>query len=271
VSRARNGDHDGALADLEWTVRVRGDDIQLDPSFGASYGHRGVRRAKAGEHADAISDLTRGIALTPADTSFREERGKCYFALGDYDRAAADFEILRRMNPAAPLDGSFFIAFVHRAKARLAKGDFVGAVADFDVAVAVDAQHRQDPSYAAAYLARCQHLLGEQKWEAALADFERAAGAKADVEVPATLHVAYCARAQSRHSRGRTEHAMGDLARAIKLAPQEAEPYALRGRLHMDRMDFADALKDLEQAVALDAARQEALGPLIQEARQAIR
>jgi len=271
VARARRGEHDGALEDLEWTVRQRGNDLTVDPGFGASYGHRGVRRSKAGEHADAIADLTRGIALAPTETLYREERGKCYFALGDYDRAAGDFELLRRVNPAAELAPEFFAAFGHRAKARLAKGDFLGAVADFEVAVAVDPEAKSDPAYAGAYLSRCQHLLAEKKYEAALADWERAAAAKPDVLIPPALHVAYCTRAQSRHARGKTDHAMNDLVRAMKVAPQDAEAYALRGRIHMDRMDFADALKDLEKALSLDASRKDALAPLVEEARQAMR
>lgn len=270
IARAARGDHDGALADLEWSLGQRADK-PIDPAFGASFGDRGKRRQQVGQYAEAIADLTRAIALVPKETSFRDARGRCYFELEDFDRAAADFELLRRMNPAAEMEGRLFGAFVHRAKARLQHGDVVGAVGDFEVAVANDAAFKQDPAYVQAYTARCAQLLKEQKHEAALADWERVTAVKSDAPAPAGLHLAYCARAQARHSRNKTDLAMNDLARAVKLAPNDAQAYAVRGRILVERMDYADAAKELEQALKLDPSRKDDLGPLLDEARQAMK
>ena len=38
---------------------------------------------------------------------------------------------------------------------------------------------------------------------------------------------------------------------------------AIRGKVHSERMDYADAVADLERAIALDASRKAALQPEI--------
>jgi Tfp pilus assembly protein PilF len=57
---------------------------------------------------------------------------------------------------------------------------------------------------------------------------------------------AYCARAQIRLQRGKTDTALKDLARALELDPRNCGGHALRGTVHSERMDYADAMRTSE-------------------------
>jgi tetratricopeptide (TPR) repeat protein len=95
--------------------------------------------------------------------------------------------------------------------------------------------------------------------ELALADLERALKINPALPANPRLGASFCARAQLRLQRGKTELALKDLARALELNPGNAEAHAVRGAVHGQRMDYADALADLQKAVELDPARKGAL------------
>ena len=157
------------------------------------------------------------------------------------------------------------MAFGDRARGRIERDDYLGAVGDFEMAAKVNPEVEQDPEFANALLARCDLYLRQQKHELALADLEKALRISPGLVVQPHLGGAYNARALLRLQRGKADQALEDLARALELDPGNAEAHAIRGAVHRDRMDYADALADYKRAVELDPARKAALQPEIEK------
>jgi tetratricopeptide (TPR) repeat protein len=199
--------------------------------------------------------------LAPSETAYRELRANAFFQLGEAERAAGDIELLLKLKPDAKVDPMVLMAFGDRARARMERGDMIGAVTDFEIAVKVNPEIEQDPQFANALLARCDLMLSQHKNELALADLEKALRINPELVVQPHLGSVYCARAQGRLQRGKTDQ------RALELDPNLADAYAVRGNVHKERMDYADALADLEKAVQLDPSRSGELQPEIQKIR----
>jgi tetratricopeptide (TPR) repeat protein len=162
------------------------------------------------------------------------------------------------------------MTFGERAKGRAGRGDVLGAVADFEIALRVNPEIQQDPDYANALLGRCGAYLEQKKFEPALADLERALAAQPNLVVQPHIAQAYCARAQLRMAKKKNDLALQDLARALEIDPKCAEAHQIRGAIHRDRMDFADALTDFQKAVQLDPSRRGQLAPEIAKIKSMI-
>jgi tetratricopeptide (TPR) repeat protein len=77
--------HDRALADYETVLKLETSDPR------GLYG-RGRLRTRAGNHAAAISDLSRAISATPERLEARFARAHSLAALEDFDAAIADYD-----------------------------------------------------------------------------------------------------------------------------------------------------------------------------------
>jgi tetratricopeptide (TPR) repeat protein len=102
---------------------------------------------------------------------------------------------------------------------------------------------------------RCALYLKQGKPELALGDLERALRLQPGLPVPPETAGAYLARAKTRLGKGKPDLAIQDLGQAIRLDAKLAEAFQLRASIHRERMDFADALADLERASKADPAR----------------
>lgn len=69
----------------------------------------------------------------------------------------------------------------------------------------------------------------------------------------------YCAAAQVEFARGHGELGQAYLQRAMEWAPTDYEPYRLRGRIKLERKDYAAALDDLDRALKLGGNRYDIL------------
>ena len=183
---------------LDEAIRAFDRAIALDPSFGEAYRQRASAYEAKRQIKEAISDLTRAIALFPPSlvgAIYRDrgkawtkigfapnaiedfsnaikysatdawayfERGRVYQGIKSLDKAVADFSEAIRIAPT-----SFPSAYYERGRVWGAKGMGREAIADFTKAIELH------PNYAQAYYARALTfvVLGER--ERALADFEK--------------------------------------------------------------------------------------------------
>jgi tetratricopeptide (TPR) repeat protein len=108
-----------AQGDFAWeSVRQR---LELDRGAKSSmdYYSRGRYYRRLGQTAKAILHWERAVLLTPNQFAFRVALGNAYYALGQYDRAAEQFQAALRINPEA----EEVRQFLEMVAARLKSGD----------------------------------------------------------------------------------------------------------------------------------------------------
>lgn len=220
------GDTDAAL--VKWA-----EIIAKYPNYLPAYAMRAELLDKRGEGEAALAELDRYVERSPTDARGYLRRAKLYEARGDGERALANF---RR---AAQLDPTSTEAHLGVAQALSAKGDARGAAR----AYAKAAEEVFDD--AASYEMRgFMHFVAGQE-ELALADYEAAVAL--DPQNPDTLAWRGLCRLRLR----RFDEAIADYTRLISMRPGEARGYRRRGEALVLSGKPADALRDLERAIAI--------------------
>ena len=102
--------------------------IELGGQFAAAYLIRGIHHAEQRDYRAAISDFTQSFDLIPTGTALYN-RGTIFLELGDHASAMADLDRAIAMQPMPPQ------AYVNRALARLANGEGANALTDLDLGV----------------------------------------------------------------------------------------------------------------------------------------
>jgi len=305
--RHRAKDPAGALADVDralalapgWRPRSlrgavlhelgRGQEAlaELDAVVAADAGSPDVLSARAqvrqslSDHAGAVEDLGRALALEGADVlALHLLRARSLSELGDLSGALADLDEAVAASPEGDVR-----ALIDRVELRRQRGDGPGVVADStrliermpanhgawhglgvgrllvgDVAGAMKALDRAielagETASAGSSLqhrAACHRAAGDH--EATLADLSHAVALRPDLW--GAWHDLGLARSQLKDLQGAREAH----TRAIELAPgkDRIAPLIARAALHRGAKDFALALADLDQAVALDPGRWDA-------------
>ena len=165
----------------------------------AAYRHRGLARADAGAHDQAILDLTEALRLDPDDAVAFDTRAHSRLAKGATDQAIADFSSAMRLQPK---NVSFIIA---RGHAFLVKGNVDAAIIDFSDAI------RINPSSASAYNNKGLAWRKKDNLDQALSDFTMA------ISLNPIYAVAYLNRGYAYESKGAKAEAVADLSRALQL------------------------------------------------------
>lgn len=128
-------------------------------------------------------------------------RGAEWAAMGDYDRAIADYDAVIRLNPRSA------VAFFNRGAAWAHKGEPDRAIGDYDAAI------RLDPKEPTAYGGRAVEWAVKGDYARAIADFDTAI--RLDPMSANTLF----GRGRTRFYSGEFQRAAADLERAHKLNP----------------------------------------------------
>ncbi len=89
-------------------------------------------------------------------------------------------------------------------------------------------------------------------------------------EASAGMADAYSRWADGLHLDGSVDEALAVLGEALRAFPQSPALHLRRGRVLVERQAFADAVADLEAAVALDPSLASQAAPLLEEARRAL-
>lgn len=174
-------------------------------------------------------------APDPAAAVAAWERGRAWYAKGDYDRALAEYDAAVRLDPANPA------SFLSRGCARGQKRQWAEAVADFDEVVRLSPRNAwgfYNRGYARAQLGE----LGK-----AIRDFDEA------VRLDPRHALAFHNRGNARFDSGDLDRAVADYDAAARLDPTHAPTFLARGAARAAKRDYAAAERDFSAAARLDA------------------
>ncbi len=222
-----------ATGDIEAALAAWAAIIESYPNYLQAYVMRAQLLGKRGDKEAAVAELDRFVERSPTDASGYLERAKVYHEQGDDERALANF---RR---AAQLDRTSTEAHMGMAQALAAKGDARGAARAFAQAaeeVLGDAESYDMRGF--------MHFVSGQE-ELALADYE------ASLALSPNQPDALSWRGLCRLRLKRYDAAIADFTRLISARPSEARGYWRRGEALVCLGKPAEALRDLERAIAL--------------------
>jgi serine/threonine-protein kinase len=250
-------ENDKALADAEKA-------IQLDPKLGLAHAYRGYALAQQGKKAEArqafdqalqlspddpevynsraaapgeepeqaISDLTRAIALAPGFPEYMCNRSQNYLRLGKDKEALDDItEALRRSPKAAP-------AHVSQGEYYYNHGDLDQALKGYEAAIQVN------PYYAMAYQRKAQVLFDKGRRDDAMRACEEAIRLRPRYQPVYKLRgliLLYSFRDYQR--------AITDFDQALRLRGEDSEAQAGRGAAYCELQQYDDAIRDCSEAV----------------------
>src|SRR5437588_697136 len=92
IARARQGQHDRAIADFDEATR-------LNPADARAHQGRGDSYTDKGEYDKAIADHTEAIRLDAASVAAYVGRGQAFHRKGAHDQAIADYSEAIRLDP----------------------------------------------------------------------------------------------------------------------------------------------------------------------------
>lgn len=118
LKKLLSGNLEGALADLDFAIRISPDDSSL-------YTDRGFARERSDDLKGAMADWNRAIALDPTNAVAYSNRGGARLDQGD--TAGANADLLKAVE-LAPRSAS---AYMHLANAENIQRDFMNAWADY--------------------------------------------------------------------------------------------------------------------------------------------
>jgi serine/threonine-protein kinase len=213
--------------------------IEHDHTLGAeALNRRAIARFSQGDPAGALDDFSQAVALAPGYAEAWNNSGLVRQVLGRLGEALADFDQALAARPDYPE------ALTNRGRARQALGDLAGARADLDWALAC----ASGPFVASVLHNRAALRQAQGDLAAALADLNLAL--RIDPEHTAS----YVCRGLARKEAGDLSGARADLDAALERAAphNQATVYHARGGVRVLQNDFAGAIADYDQAIALE-------------------
>jgi Tfp pilus assembly protein PilF len=211
------------------------DDVEIR-SEARDHWVRGTSRFAHGDFKGALGDFDRALEIHSEYAEAWNNRGATHLALGNHARALADF------GRAVEINTRYAEAYNNCGFVRQAMGDQAGALADFDRAVEIH------PGYAEALSNRGAVRHAMEDFEGALQDFDCALAI-----TPDNLDTCF-RRGSTRHASGDYNGAVEDYTHVLMHLPHEAAApvYHDRGVVRISLREFAEAVADFDQAIAID-------------------
>ena len=261
------GEIDRGITDFDQAIRI-------NPSHTRAFIDRGNAFRGKGLYDRAIADYDQAIKLDPKNAFVFNNRGNAYFSKKDYDRAIADLDESLRINPNQPfmfnfrgnvyyakkeldraiadydqaikLDPNYAFGFLSRGNTYYLKKDYDRAIADYDQAI------RISPNLARAYNSRGNVYSSKGEFERAVADFDQVIRLE-----PSAL--AYAGRCLSRATIGQAQEALADCNEAVKLQPNNPQPWGTRAFVYFKLGQLDNAIADYNAALRIDPKRAQSL------------
>jgi tetratricopeptide (TPR) repeat protein len=228
-------DYAGALEDYS-------DAIRLAPHDSLGYLRRGNCKYELKNFVGAISDFSQAIALDPRAADGFLGRGTVKIQLHQLPAAIAD------LDKAVSLASWSASVYITRGHARQQAKDQEGAMLDFTKAIELGSH----PPLG--YLLRANLELQQREPDEALADANKA------IESDSINFLGFLIRAGAEYELRDLSAALADADEAVKLGPQQAECYGIRGEIKLTLgNDFDGAGEDLRHMLNLNSNSEPAL------------
>ncbi|MGV3731569.1 MAG: tetratricopeptide repeat protein [Sphingopyxis sp.] len=223
---------DDALRDLNKAIR-------LDPSNNFAYHNRAAVRLKNGDEKGGLADLNEAIRLAPFNAKAILDRALLFTRQGHDGEADPEFDRAIRINPSLAPD-----AYARRGQWWFDKQNYVRAEQDFDKLVALQ------PT-----VADWLHLRGYARYQAGsvkegIDDYD--AAAKIDPKNPVYQNSRCWGRALASQE---LDVALDACNQAVSLSPSSQQRAAFldsRGRVHLARKEYAEAISDYEAVLLIE-------------------
>lgn len=210
--------------------------IRLKPDYAHAYRSRADCYWRLGDYAKALADYSEVIRLTEGDERADAycDRGLTHQDAGNLAEAIADFGLALQMLPSSR------DAFRRRGVAHALAGNPEQALSDLTRAI------RLDPGDDAAYLERGRVFARRKDYPRALHDFQKAIRLCPQWEQP------YQERAALYLEMGEPTQALGDCEVLLRLYPEFAEAYRLRAEVFAALGEEEKARQDRARADKLE-------------------
>lgn len=147
---------------LQNSITLFNQSIELDPLFKEAYLSRGVAYRKLGNNTAAIDDYSRAIELDPQYSAAYLNRGVAKSRLADYKGALEDYSKAIKFQP------NYLAAYLNRANLKIQKKDYKGAIDDLNKAIEIK------PNSHKAYFSRGRAYSSVDQYDAAIEDYTKA-------------------------------------------------------------------------------------------------
>jgi tetratricopeptide (TPR) repeat protein len=181
-----------------------------------------------------IQDFDEAIRLCPTDAVLYYERGRSYYALGDYERAIKDYDEAIRLTPGASY------AFVARGEVKVDQKEWDLAMKDFSEAI------RFDPKNVSARRSRARAWSSRGDDDKAIADYEEI------VAIDPTDHIAWWSLGSLWYRKKAYDEAIKNYNAVIRLKPNFQAAYIDRGDAWRCKKEYGKALGDYDEAIWLE-------------------
>jgi len=217
--------------------------LSYDPTFDEAYLARAEAAYSLRDDAACAADAAAYSSLRPKETDGRELAMLCLERAGDLRGAEAEGLKIVKLKPDS------HAAYWRLGRVYAAQGLHGRALKSISEAIRLNPDR---PAYYLDRAAACAALgdhLGEARDYAAALEWKE----------PASDPANYRRLAAALHRTGELERGLAVAGEAVRLQPEGAANYELRGRLRAESGDLDGARRDLRAAAALDPARAEEL------------
>jgi tetratricopeptide (TPR) repeat protein len=218
------GQRSDALNDFDRAIRLKTDDPSL-------YAERAELLYQQKAYQNAITDCDKVLSLDAGFAAVRGLRGECYAALGDTEKALADFAQALQEDPDHAPD--YLMA---RASLQLDCENYTGVIADCNQALSLFQDH--------AAALRLRGLAHRELHNLDQADRDLSESLRLDDRSILT----WLARATIRLDLKQYSAAAQDCETVIKLAPQ-TRAFTLRGICRQNLNDLPGSIADFNEAI----------------------
>lgn len=156
LNRAESGDVQGAIAELDWALK-------LDPQDPKALACRAAVRIKQGNWQGAIADCNRAIQGGGADATLYRYRARARLEMGDRAGALTDLDQALAQDDQNPL------LWLARGDAQQALGNYSAAIGDYNQALELGGDRP------AILLLRAQAAVRQENLKQAIEDYQTAA------------------------------------------------------------------------------------------------
>ena len=224
------------------STKIYSELIQENSDQGRLYTLRASAWFALGDREKALADFNKAIELGYEEPHAFSSRGLFHAALGDFEKAIADHSLaIEKQTARVDSDGEErdAVPYINRAAAYLAIGNLDAAINDYSVAIEI---RPEDPVL---YQQRAIAKKEAGQLDAAIADFTKTLSLEEDA-IPALMGRGFVHFQKEEH-----EKAIADFSRTIELNPLAAVAFNNRGYNYQQLGKYQAALADYRKSVEI--------------------